>query len=198
MPSSGMGFRVSVLGTIVLAVLWRHAACAGKDPKGNDLKATYVEPGYTIVDKKVNETGCKVLTVYPNLNREINDMNDRNAKLVTYEITLEGYVGNPLHDSVTRHFHADHWYRSFNNHGRTLLTLSFDYDIVSLWLLSIGVEHMDVALKDEPKGCLGDLDEEVKFAVLLELMTSDFQTEEKAVMAGDEPHVCVEVRTFSP
>ena len=194
MASSPMALRASVLATIVFAVLWRHAACAGKNPKGNDLNSTYVEPGYTIVDNKVNDSDCKVLPADHNLNKRIKALQSGNAKLVVYEITLEGYDVNPLLENVTRHFHADVWHRTFSSHGRTLLTLAFNYDIVSLLMLSFGVEHMDVTLKDEPKGCMGDLEEEDKITVLMDLLTADFLTDGSKVMVGEEPHVCEEVR----
>ncbi len=59
---------------------------------------------------------------------------------------------NPLNHRLNRTFEAHVWQRAYSAHGRTLLSLAFNYDVLSLKMLQFGVEQMDVNVIDSPPG----------------------------------------------
>ncbi len=67
---------------------------------------------------------------------------------------ISGHVtpDNPLDFRLNRTFQAHVWQRTYTAHGRTLLALAFNYDVLSLKMLQFGVEQMNVNVVDAPAG----------------------------------------------
>ena len=70
---------------------------------------------------------------------------------------------------------AGKWTRVFTKHGQTLLTLAFNYDVLSLHMLTFGVEEIDVELLEEYPGCFSHLEEDDKIRMLRDLVMRDFK-----------------------
>ena len=72
---------------------------------------------------------------------------DRETKLIVYDIDIDGYDKNPLLQGMTTNYKANIWYRSSSKHGLALLNLAFNYHVLSMSMLTFGVEEMSVTLK---------------------------------------------------
>ena len=98
------------------------------------------------------ETVCHLHPQDSNLVNEVAKLIQDDVKLIQFTFTFPEYEINPL--SLThnngRNYKSDVWQRVFDEHGRNLLALKFNYDILSLSLLTFGVEKMDVAVIDAP------------------------------------------------
>ena len=106
-------------------------------------------------------------------------------------------------DSVTFHrleldlrmFQPWSWQRSTSRQGRSLLMLSDNYDVLSMSLLSIRVEHLDVTLRSSPRGCMSNMTsqaiyEEIRTLLLIDFKAgSDVDSGSSGSLSKDE-HVC--------
>ena len=88
------------------------------------------------------------------------------------------FLPNPLDFNLNRTFKANVWQRTYTKHGRTLLALAFNYDILSLKMLQFGVEEMNVNVVDAPVGCFQFLSEVERIQIAMDLVLADFNFEE--------------------
>jgi len=88
---------------------------------------------------------------------------------------------------------GDTWTRVSGVHGETLLSLSFNYGILSLKTLTFGTDKRPVNVTDRPHGCMMQLNESDKVDTVLRLLMTDFETEEPSF---DQSHDQVEFYTF--
>jgi hypothetical protein len=61
-------------------------------------------------------------------------------------------------------------------HGQTLLSLAFNYGILSLMTLTLGTDKVKVELQERPTGCLLDMSEDDRMHRIIELLMRDFRT----------------------
>ena len=139
-----------------------------------DLKANSL-PNATARLKGGNTTRCRLKPTDPELHKNLWAILNAKTKLVEYHIEIDGYENNPLLENMTTNYRNNIWQRASSRHGRTLLSLAFNYDILSMKMLSFGVETLAVLLQDEPKGCIGGLPEDEKIDVLMEILLLDLQ-----------------------
>ena len=66
-------------------------------------------------------------------------------------------------------------------HGQTLLSLAFNYGILSLQTLTFGTEELQVPVEDRPRNCMVRLNEDDKVDTVLHLLMRDFKPEEHSV-----------------
>ena len=137
-------------------------------------------------------TECTISASSPNVHKEINELLAWKIKLIEYKLLFPNYTYNPLHVNTTWAYNADKWARVSSTHGQTLLSLAFNYGVMSLMTLSFGVEKLFIELYDSPDGCFGHLEEDDKMATLLHLMLRDFQSLPGPVLVEEE-RVCHEV-----
>ncbi len=146
--------------------------------------------------RNTTQLPCHLHPLNNKIYEHIQELLEQGTKLVQFNLHFVGYDENPMRVNVTWNFKADVWHRSYTNHGKTLLSLAFNYDILSLLTLTFGVETIDVTLTDHPKGCLRTLSENEKVKVALEIITVDFRQYTHTGMGsqlGDDPHTCHEV-----
>ena len=74
---------------------------------------------------------------------------------------------------------GDTWARVSGVHGQTLLSLAFNYGILSLKTLTFGTTLMRVNVSDQPRGCMLHMNETDKLVTVLRLLMTDFETEER-------------------
>ncbi|GFO30871.1 ankyrin repeat and socs box protein 2 [Plakobranchus ocellatus] len=99
---------------------------------------------------------------------------EENVNLFEFHINVHNYSYNPLHNTTGLFFEPWKWYTTRSRHGRTLLMLSFHYDVLSMNILTIGVKTIDVEIHDEPFGCFAQLNssQQVQFVRMLLLSRS--------------------------
>ena len=98
------------------------------------------------------------------------------VKLIELDLQFENSVTSPLKGDATDWlYHPNIWARIGHSHGQTILSLAFNYGILSLMTLSFGVAKFPVSLYEEPVNCLSSLSEENKVKVVLDIMLRDFK-----------------------
>ncbi|XP_055894387.1 uncharacterized protein LOC106079075 isoform X1 [Biomphalaria glabrata] len=127
---------------------------ASETDGGKPLGTAWLESG---TDKMGHPLICTVST-QEDLHEFIDMSEDREkATLFEFHITLRNYTFNPFSNVTGLHFKPWLWYLTKSQHGRTLLMLSFHYDVLSMNILTIGVKESDLVLTDSPFGCFGQL-----------------------------------------
>lgn len=138
---------------------------------------------------------CKVFVAEDDhhTNEQVFAYISQHAKLINYNINVLNYTVNPLLENTTTHYHLNKWSRTASSHGETILSLAFNFDLLSLFTLVSGVEHMNVDIVDEPYGCLGVLTENQKVEVLLDLLLRDLRNNGEVMVKEGENNVCYQV-----
>ncbi len=126
------------------------------------------------------------------IHHDIGNKVSNGAKLIKFNILfpeyhrgdverIKGYPtpDNPLNYNLTGSFKANIWQRTYSKHGRTLLALAFNYDILSLKMLQFGVEEMNINVVDAPLGCFQFLSEEERIQIAMDLVLANFDFKEE-------------------
>lgn len=105
-----------------------------------------------------------------------------------FEVEIYNSSTDPLRTDVSRTYKPWKWYRTTSEHGKTLLTLSFNFDVLSLSILTIGVERVHLKLKDSPEGCFGNLTAEERVEVIRDKVFDNFKRNraKKTIPVGEE------------
>ena len=74
----------------------------------------------------------------------------------------------PKTQFIPFHFYL-RWSRVATSHGKTLLSLAFNYGVMSLKTLSLGVVTQSIVMQDSPHGCFLLLQEDDKIRMLLQV-----------------------------
>ena len=82
------------------------------------------------------------------------------------------------------------WSRVSNRHGQTLLSLAFNYGVLSLMTLTFGIARLEVNLEDRPHGCFAALSEEQKIDHVMHHMLRDFKSGAEEIQLVDDERVC--------
>ena len=90
---------------------------------------------------------------------------------------------------------GDTWTRVSGVHGQTLLSLGFNYRILSLSTLTFGTDKMTVNVTDRPRDCMTQLNETDKVRTVLRLLVNDFETEKPTVDPSND-HYQYQVEFF--
>jgi len=114
------------------------------------------------------------------------------ATLIEYILTFRNYSENPLLENMTQFYHANKWSRVTTSHGQTLLSLAFNYGILSMMTLTFGTNKRNIELVDEPVGCMGSATESQKIRTIRRLLMRDFRSTDNITLI-DEERVCHEV-----
>ena len=98
---------------------------------------------------------CKVTPVGENLESEFRlKASEKGVRIVYLNLKIGNNSYNPL--DLPDEFLPDRWVWARSN-NEPMLSLPFDFDILSLGLLNYQVGSMTVPLRDEPSGCLAGL-----------------------------------------
>ena len=98
---------------------------------------------------------CKVLPVGENIASEFRPKaSEEGVRLIYLNLKIGNNSYNPL--ELQDEFKPDRWVWARSN-KEPMLSLPYDYDILSLGLLNYQVRSMTVPLRDEPSGCLAGL-----------------------------------------
>uniref|UniRef100_A0A0B7B8C8 PLAT domain-containing protein n=1 Tax=Arion vulgaris TaxID=1028688 RepID=A0A0B7B8C8_9EUPU len=122
------------------------------------------------------------------------DLSEKEEKTTLFEfnIRMKNYSYDPFSNTTGLYFKPWLWYTTRSRHGRTLLLLSFHYDVLSMNILTIGVKRIEVALVDEPQGCFGQstTEQQVKYIRMILLSRSNVGQTSSFGKSGREEFVC--------
>ena len=98
---------------------------------------------------------CKVLPVGEDIASEFRlKASEKGVRMIYLNLKIGNNSYNPL--ELQDEFKPDRWVWARSN-KEPMLSLPYDYDILSLGLLNYQVRSMTVPLRDEPSGCLAGL-----------------------------------------
>ena len=78
------------------------------------------------------------------------------ATLINYILNFTNHSSNPLTIEMAGVYNAKKWSRVTTAHGQTLLSLAFNYGVLSMWTLTLGTKTLFVELRDWPQHCFDD------------------------------------------
>ena len=98
------------------------------------------------------------------------------TRVVLFEFTIYtyNYTTDPLYSDVSQNYKPYRWFRTRSRHGRTLLMLSFNYDVLSMTILKIGVQKIEMNITDRPFGCFGELSSEQRMQKIRNILVGKF------------------------
>ncbi|XP_046578754.1 uncharacterized protein LOC124286423 [Haliotis rubra] len=96
-----------------------------------------------------------------------------------------------LYNDVSMNYKPFLWYKTKTRHGRTLLMLSFHYDVLSMSILTIGVEEMEINITDSPQGCLRNMSVDARLTAIRQLLIEERQSSnEDRYSTAHRDYVC--------
>ena len=106
-------------------------------------------------EQNCRKLNCKVVPVGENIESEFRlRASEKGVRIVYLNLKIGNNSYNPL--ALQDEFLPDRWVWARSN-NEPMLSLPFDFDILSLGLLNYQVRSMTVPLRDEPSGCLAGL-----------------------------------------
>ena len=158
----------------------------------NGTLQTYDAAASSIVNLTLNTPGQCRLLYDGRMHGKVQTMLKGNTKLIIFRVNIDGYRTNPLLQDMTMNYKSNIWYRSSSKHGLAILALAFNYDILSLSMLTFGVAKVNVTLRDEPRGCMEHATEDQKIRNMYKILITDFtQSNESQFTTND--HFCHQV-----
>ena len=140
--------------------------------------------------KPDNCTQCKLLPVGEGFASEFRlKASEKGVRLVYLKLKIGNDSYHPL--ELQDEFLSDRWVWA-NKISEPMLSLSFDYDILSLGLLTNQVRRMDVQLDDEPSECLANLNGSCQDTVVARMLLNE-TAEHTGEVLHDTDVVCVAV-----
>lgn len=148
---------------------------------------TSVFPSYDIRDGEEADTSCRLAARDNELDNKIQQMADEDVKLINYEIRVGNWT--PKY-----HLATEGWARVSNAHGQTLKSMEFTHGVMSFMTLTLGQQSLVADLVDIPPGCVQNLAEPTRNAMVLQLLLRDFGNESE-VTISDPERICGEILT---
>ena len=121
---------------------------------------SFIATLFSLVSVAANEQNCrklncKVEPVGENIPSEFRPKaSEKGVRMIYLNLKIRNNSYNPL--ELQDEFQPDRWVWARSN-KEPMLSLPYDYDILSLGLLNYQVRSMTVPLRDEPSGCLAGL-----------------------------------------
>lgn len=125
-----------------------------------EILLSFIATLLSIVSVAANEQNCRILNckvepVGENIASEFRPKaSEKGVRMIYLNLKIGNNSYNPL--ELQDEFQPDRWVWARSN-KEPMLSLPYDYDILSLGLLNYQVRSMTVPLRDEPSGCLAGL-----------------------------------------
>ena len=125
-----------------------------------EILLSFIATLLSIVSVAANEQNCRILNckvepVGENIASEFRPKaSEKGVRMIYLNLKIGNNSYNPL--ELQDEFQPDRWVWARSN-KEPMLSLPYDYDILSLGLFSYQVRSMTVPLRDEPSGCLAGL-----------------------------------------
>ena len=135
-----------------------------------------------------SEARCKLLAVGEGFASEFRlKASEKGVRLVYLNLKIGNNTYHPL--DLENEFLPDRWVWA-NTISEPMLSLSYDYDILSLGLLTYQLRSMDVQLEDEPSGCLANLNSSCQDKVIGRALLNETEPD-SGELIHDTNVVCV-------
>ena len=118
-------------------------------------------------------------------------LKENSASLIEYQLSFVNYSRNPLQMNVAGVYDAKKWSRVTTAHGQTLLSLAFNYGVLSMMTLTYGTQTEHVELADWPPGCMEAVTDRTKIESVRYLLMRDFDSG-GPITTVDDDRVCYE------
>ena len=136
---------------------------------------------------------CRLTTTDPYIhNKVVRLLTMDTATLIEYQLNFSNYSHNPLTVNVAGTYDAKKWSRVTTAHGQTLLSLAFNYGVLSMMTLTLGTETLHVELQDSPPGCMEAVSDRRKIDSVRRLLMRDFDAD-GPITTVDDGRICNEV-----
>ncbi|KAK2142796.1 hypothetical protein LSH36_912g00060 [Paralvinella palmiformis] len=148
-----------------------------------------------VAGSTVPEKRCDIYPYDPESADRVSSLLREGAKLIQYKLHFQDYPpeSDPLSGNFSRNYKLDRWQRVTSRHGSMLLSLTFNFDVLSLWMLTFDVEELEVGLVDS-HNCMQHLNEEQRFRTVRDLLMNDFEVlngaGDRATPLGDGHALC--------
>lgn len=159
--------------SVIIAVLFAAVVVV---VHGQDDKTTKVRNRTS--HSHIHDTYCHLHVVDERIFDTLSLLEKGRAKLIEYDFTINNRSAGRQVDDIGN-YQPFFWMKAVSRHGVTLLMLSFHYNVLSLSMLTIGVEKLNVGLVDSPPGCFKNLDEQGKVDIFRNLVLNDLRQEPK-------------------
>lgn len=161
-------------------------------PSDSHTNSTLIDGG-SVENLDADRPRCMVFSTDPFLSNNIKlKLKVDRVSLIKYNLHFSNYTTNPLRGTTVEAYKLDRWSRVTTSQGQTLLSLAFNYGVLSMATLTIGTEELDVDLVDQPPGCIGSATEAEKVDSIKYIMVRDFQDTPEPTLV-DEERACHEV-----
>ena len=145
----------------------------------------------TNVPELTQKPKCQLLPANQYLHEEVTDMiKSQRVTLLEYRLHFVNYSVDPL--KINQSYSPNRWSRVTTEQGQTLLSLAFNYGVLSMMTLTLGTALLDVDLLDSPKGCMGNASESEQLKSIQYLLMRDFGTDVSVVLVNQE-RICHEI-----
>lgn len=137
---------------------------------------------------------CHVTATDPFMSNKVRRLlKDQKVSLIEYQLRLTNSSGAPLGGNTRIAYRLDKWSRVTTSQGQTLLSLAFNYGVLSMATLTLGTHVLNVDLADDPPGCIGSATETNKTEAIKYLLMRDFDQNSPRPTLVEEQRVCHEV-----
>ena len=139
-----------------------------------------------------SEARCKLLPTGGGFAAEFRrKASQKGVRMVYLDLKIGNDSYHPL--DLKDEFLSDRWVWA-SRISEPMLSLSFDYDILSLGLLTYQVRRIDVQLEDQPSGCLATLNSSCQNMVIGRMLLNETEYSSGSdEVSHDTDVVCVEV-----
>ena len=117
-------------------------------------------------------------------------LHEYRLNLVEYSLHVFNSTPNPLDTNNTWNYKSQYWSRVRSTYGRTILSLAFNYKILSLLTFAVSIEEFDIEVEDIPRGCLRLQNETAKVLIVRDLMLRDMNPLGPMSVIEGEDAVC--------
>jgi len=136
---------------------------------------------------------CRLTTTDPYIyNKVVQMLTENTATLIDYQLNFSGYTRNPLTVNVASAYDAKKWSRVTTAHGQTLLSLAFNYGVLSMMTLTLGTKTLYAELQDSPPGCMEAVSDRRKIDSVRRLLMRDFNPN-GPITTVDDGRICNEI-----
>jgi len=158
--------------------------------RGLGLAAT-VSPAHAV--DKDNDKLCRLTTTNESIHNLVEQMlGEDQMTLIEYQLNFANYSYNPLTINVAGAYDAKKWSRVTTAHGQTLLSLAFNYGVLSMMTLTLGTKTLNVELQDWPPGCMETVSDQIKIESVRQLLMRDFDAD-GPIKTVDDARICNEI-----
>jgi len=136
--------------SVAVAIAFFLIAMANATPVPNE---DWTTKSSTAVDDP-GRVLCRLKTTDPFVHNKVRHLlTVDTATLINYVLNFSNYSNNPLTINMDGVYDAQKWSRVITAHGQTLLSLAFNYGVLSMMTLTLGTVTLPIELQDSPLGC---------------------------------------------